>query len=142
MPPRKVTVDGLLASFKSLSPAEQDAFLLAVRKLLSPSREFLLGVDMVGDPNGAFREMLRAGISLYQSLRRHHKRTVAERNAELVALNDAGKSYGTLAKEYGMKPGTVAKAVAGERKRIAESQATDSAAHRNLPMPIEICRCL
>jgi hypothetical protein len=117
MPRRKWTVDELLAAFISLSPADQAAFLLAARKSLSPAREFLLGVDMVGDPNGAFRGLLHVAAMQDRLLKRYHPRTQAQRDAELTDRHEAGETQSSLAEEYEMREGAVAQAIRRERRR-------------------------
>jgi hypothetical protein len=69
---RKWSVGDLLAGLRSLSPSEQDEFVRGIPGVIGPDRAFMLGVDLLGEPGGAFRnslkELVHAGEAQHQAL--------------------------------------------------------------------------
>jgi hypothetical protein len=101
--PREWTVDALRTAFDALGPAEQDAFLLAAIKSLPPARQRLLGVDVLVDPEGVFRQAIsradqvwEAQGTLLQLVQNHLKgpRVKAQRTAERHRVIDSLREQG------------------------------------------------
>jgi hypothetical protein len=120
---RNLTVDELLAAFKSLTPTEQDTFVRNAYRELTPSQQLHITVDVLGDPNGSFRELLRTTGGLYQALLRHHQSPKAKRNAEIVERASRGESQGSIALDLKMNRPAVAAVLRRARRKSQEASA-------------------
>jgi hypothetical protein len=126
--PRKRTVDALLAAFKSLGPAEQDEFMRRAHEALTATQQLYFAADVTAAPEHPLRDMIRASGAMWQMLRRHHPRTQAERDAEIVDRLERGEKRKDLLREYAAEPHEMDrdafdKAVSRERRRRKQQQA-------------------